>query len=305
MAWAHRLADPNRRGTFVVTHVRTPPELRDGAGFRHANLTNHEGPRQMEVSSSTEISSQVLSLVENAKQFLLLVTPYFDPWPRLTSELIRAANRPGMQVVLLLRGGEDQAKQAEKAKELSKAGVRVEFLSRLHAKVYISESAAIVTSMNLLKSSALDSWELALRADREKDAVVYTDILKHTRGLVKRALDDAELAPKLKANSELDALTSMLQGTGRTPAATMPAASPAVLAPKGAPPRARSKAGHCIRCGNTIAFKLDKPFCPDCFKAWAKYEKPDYKENHCHDCGKERATSMAKPVCRPCWDASA
>jgi phosphatidylserine/phosphatidylglycerophosphate/cardiolipin synthase-like enzyme len=231
----------------------------------------------MDVLSSTDISREVLALIEGAKQVLILVSPYFDPWDRLTTEIKRAANRPGMKVVLLLRGGDDRAKQEEKARELETVGVKIAFLTRLHAKVYISESQAIVTSMNLLKSSALDSWELAIRAHSAQDATIFNQIVAHTKGLMDRARDEHQISAKIVTK--------------------------APPAPK--PPRTRARTGHCIRCGDDIAFNADRPLCADCFKAWAKYENPEYKEKHCHSCGKERSTSLAKPLCKPCWEAEA
>lgn len=244
----------------------------------------------MDVLSSTDISREVLALIEGAQQVLILVSPYFDPWERLTTEIKRAANRPGAKVVLLLRGGDDRAKQEEKARDLVSAGVKVIFLSRLHAKVYISESQAIVTSMNLLKSSALDSWELAIRAHARQDAALFNEIVKHTKGLLDRAKDEQEIAAKSKTASATATLSEMAE------VARHAGSRPVV-------PRARAKTGHCIRCGVGVVFNPERPLCGDCFKAWAKYENPDYKESHCHGCGKERSTTFARPLCKPCWDA--
>lgn len=251
----------------------------------------------MDVLSSTDISREVLALIEGAKQILVLVSPYFDPWDRLTTEIKRAQNR-GVKVVLLLRGGEDRAKQEEKARELETVGVKIAFLTRLHAKVYISESQAIVTSMNLLKSSALDSWELAIRAHAAEDAPIFNQIVAHTKGLMDRARDEHEISSKVKAASSAASLAAMADSVRPAPSATK-----APPAPK--PARSRGRAGHCIRCGDDIAFNTDRPLCADCFKAWAKYENPEYKEKHCHSCGKERSTSLAKPLCKPCWEAEA
>lgn len=248
----------------------------------------------MDVLSSTDISREVLALIEGAKQVLILVSPYFDPWDRLTTEIKRAANRPGMRVVLLLRGGEDRAKQEEKARDLVASGVRVTFLARLHAKVYISESQAIVTSMNLLKSSALDSWELAMRVHAKQDAEVFNQVVAHTKGLMDRAKDEQEIAAKTKTAASLATLTTLAMQ-----------ATPAAHTESSGGSRRAGKQGHCIRCGESIALKPDRPLCGDCYKAWAKYENPEYKESHCHACGKARSTSFAKPLCKPCWEAQA
>lgn len=233
----------------------------------------------MDVLGGTEISSEVLTLIEEAKQILILVSPYFDPWERLSTEIKRAATRSGMKVMLLLRGGEDRAKQEERARGLAEVGVRMMFLSKLHAKVYISESQAIVTSMNLLKSSALDSWELAIRVNAKEDSAIFSKIVTHVKDLMDRAKDERELAAKVKAATNVAGLATMLDELRSNDSI------PRLTSWQG-----RAKTGYCIRCGVDIAFNPSRPLCADCFKAWAKFENPDYQESHCHACGKERST---------------
>lgn len=254
----------------------------------------------MQVVTGNDIAREVLALIEGSKQVLFLASPYFDPWDRLTTEIKRAATRPGMKVVLLLRGGEDRAKQEAKARDLESVGVGVEFLARLHAKIYISESQAIVTSMNLLKSSALDSWEIAMRVDAKQDAVQFAQIVEYAKQLRQRAKDEVEITGKQQAAANVASVLAMAE----TVIATL--ASPKVVAaPKAAAARGRVRTGHCIRCGDGVLFAVERPLCPECFKSWAKYANPEYKEKFCHGCGKERATSVAKPLCKPCWEAEA
>lgn len=244
----------------------------------------------MNVLSGTDISHEVLALIEGAKQVLILISPYFDPWDRLTTEIKRAVLRPNLKIVMLLRGGDDRAKQEEKARDLVQHGVKVGYLTRLHAKVYISESQAIVTSMNLLKSSALDSWEIAMRAHAKEDAQQFQEILQHATALIQRASDEKAIAARAASTSVA------APSAGSSPAntkATKPAAAQQPSATR----------GSCIRCGTGIPFKVERPLCPECYKAWARYENPDFKEKHCHCCGEGRSTTFARPLCKACWDA--
>jgi hypothetical protein len=55
--------------------------------------------------------------------------------------------------------------------------------------------------------------------------------------------------------------------------------------------------GYCIRCSARIDFNREAPYCPECYKIWAKFKKADYEEVVCHSCGKEAKTSMNKPLC--------
>jgi hypothetical protein len=156
----------------------------------------------MKVITSTDIHADVVRLVENAQHFLLLISPYVDPWDRLTTEIKKASLRDGLRVMLLVRGGEDAPKQAEKAKALMFPLVQMEQLHRLHAKIYMSESEIIVTSMNLLKSSALDSWEIALRFTRADDAKQYDEISAQALMLWARAIDERVGDEKLRRAAE-------------------------------------------------------------------------------------------------------
>lgn len=263
----------------------------------------------MEVLSGTEISREILLLIEGAREFLVLVTPYFDPWDRLSTEIKRAKTRPGLKIRLLLRGGEDRDKQEGKARDLEAHGVEVEYLKRLHAKVYISDTQAILTSMNLLKSSAMDSWEIAMRVDRARDATTYADILRHTGELLQRAKDERLIAVQPKVASEVEAFASLLSApTKPSPPTARPAPPPArstAPAPKADGARKRAGTGCCIRCAEPIPFNAEQPYCASCYKSWVKYKNEEYEEKHCHSCGKPRPTTMAKPLCKPCWEAGA
>jgi hypothetical protein len=66
-------------------------------------------------------------------------------------------------------------------------------------------------------------------------------------------------------------------------------------------PQYSHSSGHCIRCGESIDFDTDKPFCYSCFKSWSRWSNEDYAESFCHSCGKERDTSKAKPQCYKCY----
>jgi phosphatidylserine/phosphatidylglycerophosphate/cardiolipin synthase-like enzyme len=257
----------------------------------------------MEVLSGTDISGEVLKLIDGAKERLLLVTPYFDPWDRLKMEIRRACGRPGLRVGLLLRGGEDKEKQEAKAAEIRSFGAAVEYLSRLHAKIYLSESTAIVSSMNLLKSSAIDSWEVAIRLDRTADAAGYADVQRAAGELVQRAVEER----KMNTPTGFAAVTRVFEAALQELTKSAAPAAPARQASQKAAPRparGRAPAGACIRCAASIALNAERPYCATCYASWVRYQNPEYGENHCHSCGAVTPTSMVKPLCRTCWSAS-
>lgn len=274
----------------------------------------------MEVLSSRQIHVEVLRLIETAQKVLVLVTPYFDPWPMLVEEVRRAAKRPGIKVILLLRGGEDKAKQQAAAQVFRGDNVVVEYLAHLHAKVYCSESQAIATSMNLVQTSALNSWELALRATKEQDDAVFKSLAKAIDELLNKAVQDRVSGVKSTTNKEIKDTQAGGAKRGATApkalAAPAPRATPmlataaalrgALLGTAGGARKPTKAASHgcCLRCGASVPFNTERPLCASCYAKWAKFGDPDYQEAHCHRCGKARSTSVSKPLCRPCWEAT-
>lgn len=230
-------------------------------------------------------------LMAGARAVLMLASPYWDLPERLWTEMERATDR-GVQVILIARGGSDRAKQ-EVALSPVRARVpraQVYFVERLHAKVYLSDSEAIVTSLNLVESSILDSIEVGVRLARVDHPEEHQRLFKFCETLVTKGVQD-------------------LQRARPTPTAEPPRARPAPLQrerpqAEGPPGVRRRSKGHCIRCADDIDLNDERPLCGDCYAIWAEYKNPDYEERHCHACGRESATSMSKPLCRACWKRS-
>lgn len=272
----------------------------------------------MDIIGGTDISGEVLKLIESSEGQLVLITPYFDPWVRLTDAIRHAASRPGAKVRLVVRGGGEREKQEAKTSIVRAAGVEVEYLPHLHAKIYLSKTTAIVTSMNLLESSALNSWEIAIRFHQDTDFADYAKVKDEVRNLHQRAVDDRKLnAPKGIAafSAALSAMVGNLPLPKATPA--KPAASPTrppdsskrpaaktAATPTAASSRSTGTKGHCIRCNAAVPLNPARPYCAACYASWARFQNPEYDEVHCHSCGAEKKTTMAKPLCRPCWTAS-
>ncbi len=135
----------------------------------------------MKMLSGFKVVAAFDEIVDRAERTIVIVTPYFDPWPHLAQILLQKLDRK-VPVDMLLRGGEDREKGATAAEHFVQRGARVQFLDRLHAKVYLSEQQALLTSMNLLKSSR-DSWEAGTLFDATEDAASYQEIAALAGGL--------------------------------------------------------------------------------------------------------------------------
>lgn len=103
-----------------------------------------------------EITSKILMLIEEAKTELILVSPYvkIDYWGKMKSCLERAIER-GVNITFIARKNADQDLTYIKGLKL-----KLVLVNDLHAKVYINDRQAIVTSQNLLHSSDINSVEI-------------------------------------------------------------------------------------------------------------------------------------------------
>ena len=206
--------------------------------------------------------------------------------------LARSGRRVG---ILHLTSGEagtrgttaERRREAAAAAEILRPFLRsLNFIERLHAKVYLSEQAAVLSSMNLVASSALDSVEFAVSSTKQLHPDGYQQALKVCEAFMAMAEQD-----RLRHSA----------GHGISSASASRIAPP--VQPKGA--TRRRNTGHCIRCSDELALNPDKPLCPDCYRKWSKYADADYAEECCHHCGRKAATSMRKPLCRSCYEAAA
>lgn len=246
----------------------------------------------MEIIGNSVVGAAVETLIDRTQKGLFIVTPYFKPWDRVARG-IKVARSRNAEVLILLRGGEDYSKSAAAAADFIPHGVKFGFLSRLHAKVYLNETEAILTSMNLYADSAQNSYEVAVRYTKAEDEEAYKQVAEQLKDLFRRASEEAKVAAVERAANVVPKATPVAS------IAAVHAARSAVVAPKS------PALGHCIRCDKALPFNPEKPLCPDCYKSWAKFASPDYEEQHCHRCGKVAKTSAAKPLCRPCWSATA
>lgn len=212
-----------------------------------------------------ELLAVISGIVSMAKKHVIIASPYIHIWPAFRTKLVEARHR-GVRLFLICRTGDVDAAELGRCQELFD---EVRAIERLHSKCYLNERAALVSSMNLLRSS-LGNHELGvlIEGGHPEYQRLATVLLGYRRASV-----DGDQARKSDRKKRTRA------------AATRPA-------------------GHCIRCKASIDRNAERPLCSACYPSWARYKNPTYKEKHCHSCGIEAKTSFAAPLCRSCYAAS-
>lgn len=263
----------------------------------------------VEFLGTKQTAAQLEQIIEVAKQELFLVSPYIKADQQIRERLATQANSNSEIRITVIYGGKNPRLKPE-VWDWLKGLPSVEILYRrhLHAKCYLNEQVALVTSMNLYDYSEINNDEMGLRVSAKDDRDLYGKIREDVR--------------RIAANSEVrKAATVKPAPASKAPTAPKPAPSkPAPAsgipfdyssgitrpAPKPAPskPAATSgipKVGFCIRDKASIPANPIKPYCDRCYRSWNRYKDPEYEEKYCHICGKESDSTMVKPLCLPCY----
>ena len=238
------------------------------------------------VFKDEEVSHRILSVLGDAKEYAVIVSPYIALWGH-AKNAVQLAVQHRVKVMFLVRNDPEVVRSAD-IQWLTDNQVEVYALGRLHAKIYFNESTVITSSMNLTQSSSTDSFEIGTLVNDSDEA-------KEIRNYVISIL--FPLANPLGKQLQTSIPASRARKSPVSATKTAPGAKPSNAVPR----RATSKSGYCIRCEARVSVDLAKPLCDKCYQIWARFGDEDYQEEVCHSCGKEADVSYAKPMCLACY----
>lgn len=227
------------------------------------------------------ISAKISSIFKNADTFLYIVSPYLKV-PDDLMEYIQDRTDHSVKVIILY--GKKDLTQSEAEKLYSIDGLEIRFKEKLHAKCYINERSALITSMNLYDFSLANNYEMGVSVERDIDFEAYTGILKDVDRMIRMS------EPRYNSKTHPGNTSSAAFGTG----------------PSSMQYQTNEEMGYCIRCAELIPLNPSQPYCSRCYKSWSRYWNPDYEERTgvCHVCGRSYTwASMNDPICDICTPA--
>lgn len=216
---------------------------------------------------TTGISYHLEQIIKNSNERLVLISPFLKINDRI-KELLEDKDRLKIDIRVIYGKNELQPEENNWLK--SKNSIRTSFCKNLHAKCYMNEKEALITSMNLYEFSQANNNEMGIYVSKNDDDKLFNDIYSETARLI-RISDELKVSVEKVIKSD----------TGQ--------------------PKKPLEKGHCIRCGNSISLNPLVPYCKDCYNVWKKYGDEEYEEKFCHICGKEEITTKAKPSCYNCY----
>lgn len=217
-----------------------------------------------EFLTTAGVSQALEEIVKSAEDRLVLISPYLD-FNKHIKELIEDKNRLKIDVRIIY--GKRELYPEVKAWLASMDFVRTSFYEDLHAKCYLNENKALLTSMNLYEFSQVNNYEMGILVSKGNDRDLYNAIFEESKQIVRVSKENKE-------NPVTTTSGSVAQGP---------------------------KEGFCIRCRAVVPTRPSRPYCNPCYARWARYNRDEYKEKHCHACGTKHQTSRRRPLCRDCF----
>lgn len=218
---------------------------------------------------TTGVSYHLQQLINNTKEKLILISPYLKMNDRLKQSL---EDKDRLKIDIRLIYGKDELQPAEHNWLKSLRSVRSSFCQNLHAKCYLNEKEAIITSMNLYAFSEVNNYEMGIYVDKDEDPQLYESIYEEAMRLV-RISDEIKISVAKVPKSD----------------------DKVAKAPSNAD-------GFCIRCHTRVRLNPMAPYCIKCYSFWKKSEDDEHEEKYCHICGKPHKSIFVKPACYDCYN---
>lgn len=117
-----------------------------------------------------------MTLIEESDEHIVIVSPYvkISKWYKLLKKFDSLKKR-NIPIDFIIR--DDKTNQTSFT-ELNNLGINYTAIKDLHCKLYLNEKYAIVSSMNLLLSSEINSLELAYQTETETELNELKDFCK-------------------------------------------------------------------------------------------------------------------------------
>ena len=232
--------------------------------------------------NTTGVSYHLEELIKGTKDRLILISPYLQFTERIKEHLSNL-NIQKRDIRIVYR--ENKLQLEENNWLESQIGVRTSVNKNLHAKCYLNESEAIITSMNLYEFSQQNNNEMGIYISKTQDTELYNSTLEEVQRLLTISEEIRVTVKKVTADTPPKTEKIVVEATPEYTKSSV------------------KQTGFCIRTGVSIPFNVEKPMSYEAFKSWGKYSDPNYAEKFCHFSGEPAngETSVSRPILKKNW----
>ena len=137
----------------------------------------------MRLIKPSEISAKILTLLEESNERVILVSPYMkiSKWYKLLHKINGLTNRR-IHTEIYIREAPDNTATYLDLDQLALPYIKI---PHLHSKLYMNEKYGIVTSMNLLLSSEINSLEIGYLTETPTE---YKELLHYYQRYIRNSL---------------------------------------------------------------------------------------------------------------------
>ena len=228
---------------------------------------------------TTGISYHLEQLIKSAEERLVIISPFLKINDRI-KELLEDKNRLKLDIRVIYGKNELVPEQNNWLRTMD--SIRTSYCKNLHAKCYVNEKEALITSMNLYDFSQANNNEMGIYILRSEEENLYADINTEVNRLI-RISDEVKVSVERVPRGEKEEKTDHRVSRIESSKSSLP------------------KRGVCIRCGTALKLDPRHPYCKDCFVVWKEYENETFEEKYCHICGKSHNSTLLKPACLDCY----
>ena len=195
--------------------------------------------------TTTGVSYRLEEIIKGAEQQLVIISPFLRINERIKS-LIEDADRLRIDIRVVYGKGELEPKENNWLESIN--SIRTSFSKNLHAKCYLNENQALLTSMNLYEFSQVNNHEMGILVAREEEPELYDEIYQESMRIVRNS-------EEVRVTVERVSTTKKPQQTPKRKAR-----------PKRPSSRQKPDSGFCIRCRETLPADPAKAYCKRCYR---------------------------------------
>lgn len=131
---------------------------------------------------TTGVSHELTQLIKRADEKLILISPFLQI-AKSIEDLIRERDSHSIDIRIVY--GKKKGINRDDYNFLrGLSHTRVYYCENLHAKCYLNESTAIITSMNLYQYSQQNNREMGIKVDMATDPDLYNEIVAETQRII-------------------------------------------------------------------------------------------------------------------------
>jgi hypothetical protein len=132
---------------------------------------------------TTGITNGIENIIVNAKESLILVSPYVQLADIVLERLLEKSD--DSINIIFIYGKQRELNRAERTKLEKIKNIEVYFSKNLHGKLYANEDNGIIASMNLYEFSERNNREFGISFNKKNDVIIYEEAMSEVKSILK------------------------------------------------------------------------------------------------------------------------